>query len=153
MTAQIIEFPRIQTAEQKLVELEHEWKLRNDLRAALSRAGNWAVGDALATPHIANYLRVRYSVGDVSAIPADKLQEAISIVAGMHEACDQFLYMVVDMRAEFLNECIGFGAPWTPAIKAKLTRRYREKVPDRPDWLALAARLPRENKRKRGLDT
>lgn len=153
MSAQIIQFPRREKSEAEVIsEIVDEYAHRQALKAKIDRLGNWSLKHGELAAHVSNHLRVRYSVADVKEIPRDKISEAIDIVAAMSEACTEFMRFTIGVREEFMDQCIAAGEPWTPAIKAKLTRRYRERLPDRPDWLALSKRLPVESRRKRRID-
>lgn len=149
MSAQILSFPMRKSPQQLVVELQDEYEIRMRLRKAISDCGRrTSINDNKVSTHAANYLRVLYKVQDTNEIPKESLQEAIRIVGLMDEACNELHLLKRSLDHWFLDEVIAAGTPWTPAIKSKFTRKLREKLPNRPDWKALAERFPVAAKRR-----
>ena len=93
-----------------------------------------------------------FRVAHLEDIPAAYFGAALELVRSKREAAASFLRFISEKREWFGREVLGGGAPWTPAIKSKLTQELGRSVvlPPRVDWLALAEagagpRAPRQS--------
>ena len=77
---------------------------------------------------IFNHLRVVFHVADVQDIPAEHHEAARALVRSKREAARSFSEFFAEKRDWFNREVLGGGAPWTPAIKSKLTKALNQKV-------------------------
>ena len=102
--------------------------------------------------HIANHLRVIFSVENWHHIPAEHFETVKAIIASKDEARSQFSQFMLECRDWFEREVLAGGTPWTPAIKRKLTQRLKRQVilPPKVDWLALAEQVKKPLKGKKG---
>ncbi len=102
-------------------------------------SSGWAMGHE-SKNWIYNHMRVVFSVPRVEDIPDDQFDTVMNLLASKERARDDFISFVVEARRWFEREVFGGGAPWTPTVKAKLTRQLKRQVilPPKTDWLALA---------------
>lgn len=107
----------------KVEQLSSSWVLSKDSK-------NW----------IFNHMRVVFSVPRFEDIPDDQFKTVMQLLEAKAEARWQFVQFVWELREWFEKEVLGGGQPWTPAIKAKLTKQLKRQVilPPKTDWLALA---------------
>ena len=77
---------------------------------------------------IFNHLRVVFHVADVQDIPAEHYEAARALVRSKREAARSFSEFFAEKRDWFNREVLGGCAPWTPAIKSKLTKALNQKV-------------------------
>lgn len=97
--------------------------------------------------HIANHLRVKFSVPEVDAIKAQDIPLAIETCERLAREGAAFLSFVYELQSSFEIDVVGGGC-WTPSIKKALRRPLGK----RPDWRALkeeADRLIAESKSRR----
>jgi len=102
-------------------------------------SGGWALSKD-SKNWIFNHMRVVFSVPRFEDIPDDQFNTVMQLLAAKDEARWQFVQFVMEAREWFEKEVLGGGEPWTPAIKAKLTKQLKRQVilPPKTDWLALA---------------
>ena len=102
-------------------------------------ADNWATGSE-GKAWIFNHLRVVFQVARVDDIPDDQFDLVMQILRSKRDSLEQLCGFLVELRAWFNREVFGAGQPWTPTIKAKLTKQLKRQVilPPKVDWLALA---------------
>lgn len=95
---------------------------------------------------IYNHLRIVFQVPKVEDIPDDQFDLVMQIIKSKGAACSDFISFLTEARNWFAKEVLGNGQPWTPAIKAKLTRQLKRQVilPPKTDWLALAKMVERK---------
>lgn len=107
----------------KVDQLGSSWALSKDSK-------NW----------IFNHMRVVFSVPRFEDIPDDQFNTVMQLLEAKAEARWQFVQFVWEVREWFEKEVLGGGQPWTPSIKAKLTKQLKRQVilPPKTDWLALA---------------
>ncbi|MBU1282710.1 MAG: hypothetical protein KJ989_12985 [Gammaproteobacteria bacterium] len=100
---------------------------------------SWALGKD-SKNWIFNHMRVVFSVPRFDDIPDDQFHTVMQLLAAKEEARYQFVTFVNEARHWFEKEVLGGGQPWTPTIKAKLTRQLQRQIilPPKTDWLALA---------------
>lgn len=138
MSAQIIQFPgrEAQVHPQSQQACPTDENLRPALRKAISSLGaGWLFNGQGVQMHASNYLRNHFCVRSVAAIPSSRLQEAIDIVRAMQDKAWDFMLTVSAAKRAFLDDCIGAGTPWTPAVQRKVGRSL---IPECPDWQELA---------------
>lgn len=117
-----------------------------ELSRLIHRASSgWVFGDGTAQA-IHNRLRVIFGVRDVTCISPAQFVDAIDLLRDQERASDEFLRLIMELRNWFDREVAGAGTPWTPAIKARLTREMKGRIelPAKVDWLALAAQTTKE---------
>ena len=102
----------------------------------------------LSPMHIANHLRVIFSVENWHHIPTEHFETVKAIINSKKEAISQFLGTILEFKDWFEKEVLSGGMPWTPAIKSKLTQRLKRQVilPPKVDWLALAEEVKKKRK-------
>ncbi|MEW6460369.1 MAG: Bro-N domain-containing protein [Pseudomonadota bacterium] len=102
-------------------------------------SGGWALSKD-SKNWIFNHMRVVFSVPRFEDVPDDQFNTVMQLLAAKDEARWQFVQFVMEAREWFEKEVLGGGEPWTPAIKAKLTKQLKRQVilPPKTDWLALA---------------
>lgn len=88
---------------------------------------------------VCNHLRVVFKVRQIADIPAEHFGLVLQIVESKRDAVFQFASALRETRKWFEKEVLAGGTPWTPDVKAKLTRKLQRQVilPPRVDWLAL----------------
>lgn len=104
-----------------------------------SLCGSWALGKD-SKNWIFNHMRVVFSVPRFEDIPDDQFHTVMQLLETKDAASWQYLSFVCEVRRWFEKEVLGGGQPWTPTIKAKLTRQLKRQIilPPKTDWLALA---------------
>lgn len=112
---------------------------RELLREMHKHTNNWCIKEE-HNAWIYNHLRVVFQVPKVDDIPDDQFEVAMQLIQSKGYACREFTSFVCEARDWFAKEVLGGGQPWTPTIKAKLTRQLKRQVilPPKTDWLALA---------------
>lgn len=110
------------------------------LRVISQRAScGWALGESTSMA-IWNRLRVVFGVRDAAGLTPAQLVAALDLLRTQQDASMGFLQMMMELRDWFNRAVAGGGEPWTPAIKARLTRQLKARVvlPEQVDWKALA---------------
>lgn len=104
-----------------------------------SLCSGWAMGKD-SKNWIFNHMRVAFSVPRFDDIPDDQFQTVMKLLESKEAASQQYLSFICEARRWFEKEVLGAGQPWTPTIKAKLTRQLKRQIilPPKTDWLALA---------------
>lgn len=104
-----------------------------------SLCSSWALGKD-SKNWIFNHMRVVFSVPRFDDIPDDQFHTVMQLLETKEAASWQYLSFVCEVRRWFEKEVLGGGQPWTPTIKAKLTRQLQRQIilPPKTDWLALA---------------
>jgi prophage antirepressor-like protein len=112
---------------------------RELLREMHKHTNSWCIKEE-HNAWIYNHLRVVFQVPKVDDIPDDQFEVAMQLIQSKGYACREFTSFVCEARDWFAKEVLGGGQPWTPTIKAKLTRQLKRQVilPPKTDWLALA---------------
>jgi hypothetical protein len=89
---------------------------------------------------VLNHLRVAFQVERWEDISPNYYPAILALIDSKERAIRQFYGVRQEMTEFFEKEILGGGTPWTPGLKAKLTRRLRQKVvlPEKVDWLSLA---------------
>lgn len=143
MDAQILTFPAARRGI-KAIALQEESKPIDewDLDRLTGRI-EWAASafehdEALATKHLTNKLRVAFSLRRIEDLPRNKLVEAEKIIEHFQGMMVEFRVWQRELSALFAEQVLRGGDPWTPTVKAKLTRHLRARLPENPDWHALA---------------
>lgn len=101
--------------------------------------GAWCFRDS-ERGWIYNHLRIVFQVPKAADIPDEHFDTALQIIRSKRDAAHQFVSFVAEAREWFAQEVLGQGYPWTPAIKARLSRQLKRQIilPPKTDWLALA---------------
>lgn len=104
-----------------------------------SMCSGWAFGKD-SKNWVFNHMRVVFSVPRFDDIPDDQFQTVMQLLETKEAASWEYLSFICEARRWFEKEVLGGGQPWTPTIKAKLTRQLKRQVilPPKTDWLALA---------------
>lgn len=114
-----------------------------EVHKAVHRAtSGWAFGDH-SKNWIFNHMRVVFSVARFEDVPDDQFETVMQLIKSKEQASSDFLSFLMEARDWFDKEVLGGGQPWTPTIKAKLTRQLKRQVilPPKVDWLALAKQV------------
>lgn len=106
----------------------------------------------LSPMHIANHLRVIFSVENWHHIPTEHFETVKAILAQKDDSISQFRTVMLELKDWFEKEVLAGGMPWTPAIKRRLTLQLKRQVilPPKVDWLALAEQVKKPVKGKKG---
>lgn len=88
---------------------------------------SWALGPD-SKNWIYNHMRVVFSVARFEDVPDDQFELVMQLLASKAEARKEFIYFIMEVRSWFEKEVLGGGQPWTPAIKAKLTKQLKRQV-------------------------
>ncbi len=91
--------------------------------------------------HGYNALRVLFSLQNVEDLPADDFQKALDAIDVMKNNNDRFLSAIVDIRDDYMKNYLFSDVPWTPDLKRKWKKLMDSKLPERPDWMRIAAEL------------
>lgn len=104
-----------------------------------SLCSSWALGKD-SKNWIFNHMRVVFSVPRFDDIPDDQFHTVMQLLETKEAASWEYLSFICEARRWFEKEVLGGGQPWTPTIKAKLTRQLQRQIilPPKTDWLALA---------------
>lgn len=119
---------------------DEQWKQAHHAMHMCTSA--WCFGDE-SKGWLYNHMRVVFQVARIEDIPADQYEVLMQLIRSKEAASRDFLDFLAQAREWFSKEVLGGGQPWTPAIKAKLTRQLKRQVilPPKVDWLALAAQV------------
>lgn len=103
---------------------------------------SWVLGEH-SKNWIFNHLRVVFQVPRFEDIPDDQFDIVMQLLDAKEQARYDFVGFIHEAREWFEKEVLGGGQPWTPTIKAKLTRQLKRQVilPPKVDWLALAKQV------------
>lgn len=88
-----------------------------------------------------NRIRAQYSLSRFEDLPADKVNEVLSMVAGVRAMNIEFLTAALEIKRQYLTEYVAAGAPWTPNLKRKWRKIIGTQLPDRPNWLEVQRRV------------
>lgn len=143
MDAQILTFPAARRGLKAITLYEEskpigEWELERLTGRIEWAASAFEHDEQLATKHLTNKLRVAFSLRRIEDLPRNKLAEAEDIIEHFQAMMVQFRVWQRELSALFAEQVLRGSDPWTPSVKAKLTRHLRAKLPDNPDWHALA---------------
>lgn len=103
---------------------------------------SWAFGHA-SKGWIYNHMRVVFQVPRFEDVPAEQFDVVMQLLDSKQQACSEYVSAILELRKWFEKEVLGGGHPWTPDIKAKLTRQLQRQIilPPKVDWLALAKQV------------
>lgn len=103
---------------------------------------SWAFGHA-SKNWIYNHMRVVFQVARFEDVPADQFEVVMQLLKSKEQACSDYVNMILELREWFEKEVLGGTHPWTPTIKAKLTKQLQRQIilPPKVDWLALAKQV------------
>lgn len=87
-----------------------------------------------------NHLRVAFGVARWQDIPERHFGTAMAMIEDKKFACEDFLSFMNEARRWFEQEVLGGKSPWTPAIKAQMSKELGESItlPREVDWIAIA---------------
>lgn len=107
-----------------------------------SMTSGWYCGDH-SKNWIFNHMRVVFSVPRVEDVPDDQFDTVMQLLRSKRQSQFEFISFLCEARDWFEKEVLGGGQPWTPTIKAKLTRQLKRQVilPPKTDWLELAKQV------------
>ncbi|MBZ9665739.1 hypothetical protein H3221_013360 [Pseudomonas sp. LMG 31766] len=116
---------------------KEQWR-QIDMKIHMMTA-SWAFGNH-SKNWIYNHMRVAFQVARFEDVPADQFDVVMQMINSKYSACSDFTDALMQLRDWFEKEVLGGGHPWTPTIKAKLTKQLKRQVilPPKTDWLALA---------------
>ncbi|MGA4442615.1 BRO-N domain-containing protein [Ectopseudomonas hydrolytica] len=116
---------------------KEQWR-QIDMKIHMMTA-SWAFGNH-SKNWIYNHMRVVFQVARFEDVPADQFDVVMQMINSKYSACSDFTDALMQLRDWFEKEVLGGGHPWTPTIKAKLTKQLKRQVilPPKTDWLALA---------------
>lgn len=103
---------------------------------------SWAFGHA-SKGWIYNHMRVVFQVPRFEDVPAEQFDVVMQLLDSKQQACSEYVSAILELRKWFEKEVLGGGHPWTPDIKAKLTRQLQRQIilPPKVDWIALAEQV------------
>lgn len=118
---------------------EHWQKIDQQMHRMLTP---WAFGHA-SKNWIYNHMRVVFQVARFEDVPADQFDVVMQLLKSKEQACSEYVSMLLALREWFEKEVLGGTHPWTPTIKAKLTKQLQRQIilPPKVDWLALAKQV------------
>lgn len=103
---------------------------------------SWAFGHA-SKNWIFNHMRLVFQVARFEDVPAEQFDTVMALLKHKEQACSDYVNMILELRDWFEREVLGGGHPWTPHLKAKLTKQLQRQIilPPKVDWLALAKQV------------
>ncbi|RUR34472.1 phage antirepressor N-terminal domain-containing protein [Vreelandella nanhaiensis] len=90
-----------------------------------------------------NRLKVHFHLREVSDLPAEQFDEAMSMLEEQYQATQAFNTALRELCDAFIKEVLNGGEPWTPWIKRQLGGGV---LGSRPDWRRLARQIGRTEK-------
>lgn len=102
-----------------------------------------------ASQSIWNVIRIHFSLKNFTDLPATQFEEAIAMLERLNrEIAQPWQQFKHDLELTVIDQYLGQALPWTPYLKRELMRKFKEAIPNQPNWLEVAQRLGVENRQR-----
>lgn len=101
-----------------------------------------------ASQAVWNVIRVHFGLKNFTDLPATRFEEAVALLEKLNrDIAEPYKEFKHDLELTVIDQYLGQALPWTPYLKRELMRKFKEAIPNQPNWLTIAQRLGVEGRR------